>query len=221
MDGDAVDNFASWLTPDAACAAVPGGVYLTEKTAWIQRRLSEGLIVACAESAVFRSRNGGVHRHQWFALEQAYWRSPWRSIGPNLWDTGDVELTNGPESYEISGPQLFTLTSGEPELPPEMGGDRFNLFGIRFDPAGFGSPDNPTPLPTTRKPQLARDEQERFARLYVGLWAERTVEKKALAAIRACYPDNTISQDPFYETFRSIRGPKKRGKAALAGKDSA
>jgi hypothetical protein len=91
------------------------------------------------------------------------------------------------------------------------------------DPPDFQSllPDRAAPAAErtedTKRP-LAAAEMERFARLYLEIYAEAAVEGKALEAARTCYPDNQIGRDAFYKKFRELRGPGKRGNPAFRGK---
>jgi len=69
----------------------------------------------------------------------------------------------------------------------------------------------------TEKAPLAMGEMRRFAELYLSIWEGSAVEGKALEAIRATYPENSIGRDAFFKIFREIRGPGKRGNPAFRG----
>lgn len=84
-------------------------------------------------------------------------------------------------------------------------------------PRPVRQPVEPVMPPMPRLKPLAAGEMRRFAQLYIELWQNAAVEGKALTAVRATYPNNSIGRDAFYKIFRELRGPGKRGNPAFRG----
>jgi hypothetical protein len=136
------DEFALWLTPKAALAAVPDDVDEAARRKWIVRRLLDGQIVARAETMKLTDINGPQEARR-AIIERRFW--DWRELG-DWFSSGDLEVTDAPEvnsagrRFSLRVP--FSYDEGESRIT------RISVatfYGVRLDPANFPRPKGGAP----------------------------------------------------------------------------
>lgn len=177
--------------------------YTATKT--ITQRLKDGLIAVAAKHLVWKSEGNRekLEFHQWTI---GAW--PDRTDDPrhDFWKSGDVEFDVPAEGYAIKAGPIVALYSV-----------RFRPEDIQSIIPPLGKVSIAEETPKTPSSPIAAAELERFCRLYVAIWEDRSVEDRAWVACKATYPDNKVARDPFREVFREIRGPVKPGKKPSGG----
>jgi hypothetical protein len=205
-------DFESWLTPAQALALRPSGRELEAHKRWICRRLASGQIRAVAAnfSDAIQSQAGGPT-----TIATKLWSEPWRKLDGDFWETGDITFTD-------ALPLMPVISVGNSRgLKPTQ---RINLFDVRLDPAAFPqSGDERTDVEEGESDAgpltpLAEAEAKRFLRVYLAVFGNGVAEAQALTAIRASFPEHTVSRDRFREILRELRGPGKLGKPPTRGK---
>jgi hypothetical protein len=194
-----------WLDPELALEALQGSYrdpYTRKK--WIMDRLKSGLILAVARTVEF----GGEH----FELAGIA-ASNFKRFGAygddHFWETGDHAFRIGRDGEQL---QAFDI-----RLDP----DSFNGRPPRIKPVEAmplaprkglligGSPKEPEA--PHRGKDISKDDAQRFSRAMVAGWPEAT-EQFAYSKALAFFPENKVPRDWFLGIYRSIRGPKNRGK---------
>lgn len=196
-------EFYSWLTPRDALARI--GVTRLNPTTCnaITARVQGGLLRIAAE---VRQRNGTDSIAFWI-VPPGLWQSDPPSWNEAFWNTGDYAALH--QSYRGSDA-------------------RFQLFGIRFEPAGIErfmraagllteeAPSPPKPEPVKDLPPLSTAEAERFCRAILLGWPDCSQDFAHEKAV-LFYPENKVSRDWFRSILRSIRGHTKPGKKPKTG----
>lgn len=153
-------EFAGWLSPKSALAAVPGDVDEAQRKAWITRRLREGQIVAAAERMTLTDING-PREASYATIKRHFWRS-WRELG-DWFASGDLDVTDAPESDSAGKPiSRDALTKYRyDDQKHEVSRYSVALFlGVRVDPAGF--PAKPAPATIYLPPPPSPEEFEQW-----------------------------------------------------------
>jgi hypothetical protein len=131
-------------------------------------------------------------------------------IDPDWW--GSVPGIGDPSNILwVTGAIQFFLQDSANAFAPEIA---VSGFGTRLEPvsilAAASAPTATVPQKDDRKP-LPVAEMKRFASVYHGVFAASATETKAVAAVRAAYPDNSVGRDAFLAEFRAIRGAQTPG----------
>lgn len=198
-------EFEHWVKPGEALERFHPAGDVAERKRAIIRRLATGRLLA-----------GGYGDTKLVVILAARWRD-WHVSDASLWTIGDVTFSRG--GRPLGGPVLFV--DGAEYNPPEPE-ESVTFTEVRFDPDTLGhefssaaaaaAAASPEPEEHGGSGKIASAEVERFVTLYLEIWGTAATEMKALAAIRACYPDASIGRDSFLAKFRELRGPGKVGK---------
>jgi len=169
----------------------------------ILEQLRAGQIIAVARTAQTSQADGLVR--PLMRVPAAAWSRMRQFEDDRFWATGHLVVTAG--ATDNYGGAINAK-------------DRF--FNIRFDPGSFsgrpppalphddeGKPASPT---TDRDKEISTDEATCFSRAVLAGWPDAT-EAFAHAKALAFFPENKVPREWFLSIFRSIRGPKNRGKS--------
>lgn len=192
------EDFATWLSPPHAIEAL-STLGRQSAVSEILRRLKTGRVHAAASLS-------------WTSLGDL--RSRDRARIPAEWWEKTYGLDQTHAHFWVAGGVSFHLKGGYRERDVTM-----EAFDLRFDPRDIAAIAPKPATAVAAAPAANKDakplpaaERQRFAALYVELFGDAATETKAVAALRACYPDHSIGRDAFLADFRAIRGRQVPGR---------
>ncbi len=168
-------------------------------------RVRAGLVKArCLKARSIEQDTGHESEHDNYDVPRRFWE---RLLAPSSreredWVNGDFRTWETHERYSAKYFYVIDVQFSETDILAPAGGPVEPRLAIS------GAPD-------TRQ-VLADAEIRRFAEVYQGVFGAKGTEIRAVAAIRACYPDHRVPRDAFLAYFRAIRGgvpPGRKGNA--------
>lgn len=194
------DEFnGNWVTSLEALE-VSDERFADDEDKWaIIERLRAGQIVSVARTAQIRGDVAGVR--PFVIVPSGAWQRADQNDMFRFWKKGDLVVNDVRDGVIHGGKQRY--------------------FDVRFDPQTFsGRPpqmpddhadENLSSVVVERGKEISTDEAQRFSSAIIAGWPEAT-EVFAHAKALAFFSENKVPREWFLGIFRSIRGPKNRGK---------
>lgn len=193
-----------WITPLEALDVSDDRMAEDHEKWALLEQLRAGQILAVARTAQVNPTVGAVQ--PFVRISAGAWRRAGQSEQFNFWKTGHLVVPGVEKTDDYGG-----VLTGEKE----------RYFNVRFDPASFdGRPPPPepddgaeaaAPAAVERGKEISTEEAKRFSVAILAGWPDAT-ESFAHAKALAFYSQNKVPREWFLGIFRSIRGPKSRGK---------
>jgi hypothetical protein len=203
------EEYCRWLTPKAALERVGNATSWDTAAKSILRRAASGKIRIHAEDIRFvrsASDKGAFYRF-----------SPVPDTVINLWAE-----SSRPSSWPFWKDGEAEIETGSSHSMQNRATD-WQIFGIRFDPAGIddligvtppiptgtGTPEPRLPAVGVAKP-VSKGELDRWAQVFVGVHKDFTGDFAQRSAA-AMFPDKTVGRDRAAKAISDIIGPRTRG----------